>query len=170
VSSVIQTPQLDRGEHANSRARPMSAFALVIVAVNGLALSGLYVLTTNERLVQMVGAFAVSLLFLIRGAWRIRAMPGAATGLDTSGITRAAATSVAAGVLIVASGFVGSRWIGPTDAEFIRQESTRSAAAAWCGDPAAGGHIVGDVCRRHGEDLWRLPPKPIDWTRDEEGG
>lgn len=167
---MIETPQLDRGEHATRRTAPITAFALVVVALNGLALTGLFVLVTNERLVQMVGAFAISLLFLVLGALRLRTSPRKVTGLDTSGIPRASAVSVVAGLVIVASGFVGSRWIGPTDAEFMRQENTRSAAAAWCGEPAMEGHVVGDVCRRHGEDVFRLPPAPIDWTLDEEGG
>ncbi len=166
---MIETSQLDRGEHATRRDVPMTAFALVVVALNGLALSGLFVLVTRERLAQMVGAFAISLLFLVLGAWRLRTTPGTATGLDTSGIARASAVSVAAGLVIVASGFVGSRWIGPTDAEFIEQENTRNAAAAWCADPAMDGGVVGDVCRRHFEDVFRLPPAPVDWTRDEQG-
>jgi hypothetical protein len=146
----------------------MTAFALIVVALNGLALAGLYVLTTNERLVQMVGAFATSLLFLVLGALRLRRSPRGGLIRESSGIARAGAVSVAAGLVVLASGVVGSRWIGPTDWQFIQQENVRNAAAIGC--EHGGGHLVGDLCREQQSNIFRLPPAPIDWTFDEEGG
>jgi hypothetical protein len=170
VPRVVETPQLDRREHAPSRTQPTTAFALVVVALNGLALTALWVIATNERLLQMIGAFATSLFFLILGALGLWKLPRHGLTPEASGVARAGAVSVAASLVILASGVVVSHWIGPTYAEFIRQESTRDAAASWCWEPVIDGHVVGDVCRRQGEDLFRLPPAPIDWTFDEEGG
>jgi hypothetical protein len=143
------------------------AFALVVVGLNGFALAALFVLTTNERLLQMVGAFATSLLFLTFGSWRLRKQPQRRGESKAVGIGRALAVSVVAGLIILASGILVSLWIGPTDAEFIQQENTRNAGFAWC--QQSDGHVVDGVCRWQGEDQFRLPPAPVDWTRDEEG-
>jgi hypothetical protein len=168
---MVETHQRGQSKGVNN-GRRMFAFGLVVVGLNGLALSGLLVLSTRAGLLQTVGAFVASLFFLIVGVFQLARQPArnGAIVSATSGMARALVASVMVGVLIVAIGVGTSYWIGPSDAEFLHLENTRNAAFAAC-QQLQDGHIVDDVCRdREGEYQFRLPPAPIDWTIDEEGG